>query len=277
MRCSKAPHVLARPLADVVLGVEVGRRPEPLGELDHVAAGDLEVAALVHARARPDRPARRRSGRRPRRSPGCRPAEFMGEAILTAIEQNRPAMERSPPRTPAREGRTTGLAYALWLPDRSTGRSSAAGPGRVVVVARRRAPARRTTPTSPGSRRRTAGRRSPSICPATATPSARCRAAAVDDVICDGAAARRRRTASTRGRVALRGSSLGGFLAITRGGRCPGDRRRDRDLPRGRGPSRPRRPPAALRDARRRPARSRGLARWPRTSERQSSGSPGGR
>ena len=47
--------------ADVVLGVEVGRRAELRRQLDHVAAGHLEVAALVDAAAgRVDRRARDR-------------------------------------------------------------------------------------------------------------------------------------------------------------------------------------------------------------------------
>ena len=42
----------ARPGAHLVLGVDVGGGAELGGELDHVAAGDLEMAALVHAAAR---------------------------------------------------------------------------------------------------------------------------------------------------------------------------------------------------------------------------------
>ena len=45
------PPVLAGPPADVVLGIDVGRRAELLGELDQVTPGDLEAASLVHPRA----------------------------------------------------------------------------------------------------------------------------------------------------------------------------------------------------------------------------------
>jgi hypothetical protein len=45
-------HVLAGTAAHVVLGIDVGGCPEPLGQLDDVTASDLQVAALVHARAR---------------------------------------------------------------------------------------------------------------------------------------------------------------------------------------------------------------------------------
>ena len=53
--------------ADVVLGVDVGGGAELCRQLDHVAAGDLEVAALVDAAAgRVDRRARDRVAARHR-------------------------------------------------------------------------------------------------------------------------------------------------------------------------------------------------------------------
>ena len=74
----------ARPGADVVLGVDVGGRAELGGQLDHVAARDLQVAALVHARARRiDRRGGDRVGRGRRPTPGCRLAAPSRASILT--------------------------------------------------------------------------------------------------------------------------------------------------------------------------------------------------
>ena len=55
--------------ADVVLGVDVGGGAELRGELDHVAAADLEVAALVDAAAGRVAPPNPRSDRRSRPTP----------------------------------------------------------------------------------------------------------------------------------------------------------------------------------------------------------------
>src|ERR1700742_4381138 len=58
--------------ADVVLGVDVGGRAELFGQLDHIAASDLEVTALVDAAARRiDRRPLDRISNRPRLSMLC--------------------------------------------------------------------------------------------------------------------------------------------------------------------------------------------------------------
>ena len=111
--------------------------------------------------------------------------------------------------------------------------------------------------------RRAAGRRSPSTSAATATPRTRCRRGAVDDVAGDGRGCSRPRDGVDAGRVARPRARASAASSPSTPRRCSrGDRRRDRDLPGGRGPPGSRRPRAAAsRCASATRVRPRGLAR----------------
>src|SRR5512132_1852134 len=126
-------------------------------------------------------------------------------------------MERSPPRRPDREGRNDGLAYALWLPERrqrppERTRPDRAWPGVVIV----HGAGSRKENHADFARLASAGGWAALTfdLPGHGASEPPMSGAAVDDVVAmarllgsqDGVDA---------GRVAVRGSSLGGFLAIT--------------------------------------------------------------
>lgn len=126
-------------------------------------------------------------------------------------------MERSPPRRPDREGRTDGLAYALWLPDRRQGppertRPDRAWPGVVVVHG---AGSRKENHADFARLATASGWAALTFdLPGHGDSQGEMSGGAVDDVL----AMVRLLAASDgvdSGRIALRGSSLGGFLSIT--------------------------------------------------------------
>ena len=174
--------VLARAGAHVVLGVDVRRRAELARELDHVAAADLEPARLVQARAERDRRAR------PRR------AAMVGAAIM----KHRCATPR--PHRPSWAS-TTACPTPCSCP-----RASRGGRG---DLPRRRLGEGEPLRLRARLPRRGASRRSPTTRAATAAPTARFGPGAIDDALAMVELLR-----AHAPRVALRGSSMGGFQAI---------------------------------------------------------------
>ena len=214
-RCAraKAPQVGAGPGAHVVLGIDVGGGAELGRQLDHVAAADLEVAALVD-------PAAARIDRRPgdRVRAGGMPSAALPALIGSADCDGwrRRCGRISAMRLPHPTGR-----HAPRQPRRARLRALAAGV-RSALAGDRGRPRRRLAEGEPRRlrpprQRHRAGRRSPTTSAATAPPRARCRPAAIADA---GAMARLLGEVEgvDAGRVCVRGSSLGGFVADPRRG-----------------------------------------------------------
>ena len=226
MRAPKASQVGAGAGAHVVLGVDVGGGAELARELDHVAAADLEVAALVDAAAeRVDRRSAR-PGRAWRRGApsgrGIIPARAQAQRWLSRdAAQARPTADAG--------GAHEGRPYWLWLPD------VAAAVARDGDPPRRRLAQGEPRRLRPRLRRRRAGRRSPTTSAGTATSA---------DEMAPGGARRRRRgwrasspaaTGSTPTRVCVARLEHGRLHGDPRRRDLRRDRRRDRDLPGGRG------------------------------------------
>ena len=96
----------ARPCAQVVLDDHVGGGAEPLGELDRVTATEFEVARGVDARAL------REQVRQRRLQAGAHGTE------KDMVWRVRAGSRRTiTPERPAKTGSHDGLSYALWMPD----------------------------------------------------------------------------------------------------------------------------------------------------------------